>query len=297
MVISFRSQATVKHPHVFYSGVLLGGVLCFFLQLITTSTENVEMIVSRSRNAKILDILGPDHLILHALGGIDGVDYTNSLEAFHHNHKKGGMFFEVDFRLTSDNELILLHDYNALQANLSSTRRIALKDFLHTKIKGTYQPATFNDLVSLMVKYPDIFIITDTKYTDKESIELQFNAMMRICQSQGATSVLERFIIQIYHEEMLPIIERIYPFSFVIFTLYMRKNAADLHEFRRICKWSKAHNISAITMHHTWYTKERAEILLKYQIPAYLFTVNDEQLAQHYILSGAQKIYTDFLLR
>ena len=287
----------MKHSHLFYSGVLLGGVLCFCLQLITTSTEKLEAIVPRSPKANVLDILGPDHLILHAFGGIDGVDYTNSVEAFQHNYEKGGMIFEVDLRLTSDNELILLHDYNALEANISATRRLAMKDFLRTKIKGTYQPATFHDLVKLMVKYPDVFIITDTKYTDKESIELQFSYMKRICQKYGAESVLDRLIIQIYNEEMLPIIERIYPFSFVIFTLYLRKNAADLHEFRRICEWSKAHNISAITMHHTWYTKARAEILLEYQIPAYLFTLNDKQLAQHYILTGAQKIYTDFLLQ
>lgn len=45
--------------------------------------------------------------IAHALGGIDSLAYTNSLEAFKENYRT----FEVDFAMTLESELVCLHIY------------------------------------------------------------------------------------------------------------------------------------------------------------------------------------------
>ena len=45
------------------------------------------------------------YMICHAMGGIDGNDYSNSLEAFKHNYAKGHRYFEVDFQYTSDGKV------------------------------------------------------------------------------------------------------------------------------------------------------------------------------------------------
>ena len=51
--------------------------------------------------------------IVHAGGLLDGVPYTNSLEALNANYAAGRRVFEVDFELTSDGVLVLAHDWDA----------------------------------------------------------------------------------------------------------------------------------------------------------------------------------------
>lgn len=48
--------------------------------------------------------------IAHALGGIDGKKYTNSLEALNEGYDNGIKLFEVDLSMTSDNVMVARHD-------------------------------------------------------------------------------------------------------------------------------------------------------------------------------------------
>ena len=50
-------------------------------------------------------------MIAHAGGGINGINYSNSIEALNHNYAKGFRYFEMDFSWTSDNKLVCLHDW------------------------------------------------------------------------------------------------------------------------------------------------------------------------------------------
>ena len=50
--------------------------------------------------------------IAHALGGVGGKTYTNSIQAFEHNYNKGFKVFEVDLDFTSDDELIAWHSFD-----------------------------------------------------------------------------------------------------------------------------------------------------------------------------------------
>ena len=43
-----------------------------------------------------------NQLIAHAMGGIDGQVYTDSLEAWEENYKRGYRVFEVDLRVLDD---------------------------------------------------------------------------------------------------------------------------------------------------------------------------------------------------
>ena len=45
----------------------------------------------------------------HALGGIDGENYTNSKEALGSNYNKGVRLSEVDINLTADDKLVCVH--------------------------------------------------------------------------------------------------------------------------------------------------------------------------------------------
>ena len=50
-------------------------------------------------------------LVAHALGAVDEVPYTNSLEAFLENYKKGLRVFEVDLIRGADGILVARHDW------------------------------------------------------------------------------------------------------------------------------------------------------------------------------------------
>ena len=46
------------------------------------------------------------HGIAHALGGLNGKHYLNSIDGFYSNYQKGYRIFEMDLQLTSDNILV-----------------------------------------------------------------------------------------------------------------------------------------------------------------------------------------------
>ena len=52
------------------------------------------------------------HLIAHAMGAIDGYDYTNSLEAFQFNYAKGFTVFEVDLSLSAEGIPLAVRDWS-----------------------------------------------------------------------------------------------------------------------------------------------------------------------------------------
>ena len=53
-------------------------------------------------------------LIAHAGGAIWGYRYTNSLEAIDTAYANGFRFIELDFELTSDGSVVLIHDWEAM---------------------------------------------------------------------------------------------------------------------------------------------------------------------------------------
>ena len=59
-------------------------------------------------------------MVAHAGGGIDGKAYTDSIDALDLNLKKGFTYFELDFVLTSDNNLVCMHGWNYKTQSLAS---------------------------------------------------------------------------------------------------------------------------------------------------------------------------------
>lgn len=53
-----------------------------------------------------------DRIVVHALGKIDGVTYTNSKEALENSCQSGVRFLECDFSMTADHQLASCHDWD-----------------------------------------------------------------------------------------------------------------------------------------------------------------------------------------
>lgn len=224
-----------------------------------------------------------DVAVAHALGGVaGGRDNSNSLEAFRQSYERGFRTFEVDLMLTEAGELVLAHSQREWEA-YSTWPELA-----------GYTTLRFGDLCGLMADHPEIWVITDTKSTDAEGIRREFSALVAAAEAAGHPEVLERMVIQLYHEEMYDVVREVYPFANYIFTLYQRWDG-DMAELEKICAWCREREIPALTMWYYLLNDSVMETARRYGLEVYVHTVNDPAQAQTLLDLGAAGVYTDDL--
>lgn len=170
----------------------------------------------------------------HALGTIDGMMYTNSLEAFKESFKKGFRVFEADTSYTEGMELILCHPNNKIYKiendkqllignnvlNTLDSRGIpkSFQEYSKEKIFGKYTPLNFNDWLMIMKEYPSIYYVTHAR--GGRLLE-QYEEMIRRCKDLDE-SILDRFIVQVHSDKMCKEVRALYPFKYMTF-LQFRK--------------------------------------------------------------------------
>ena len=234
--------------------------------------------------------------IAHAMGAIDGYDYTNSLEAFEYNYSLGHRVFEVDFSVTSDGKMACMHDWNfGYQDGVDSEHIPSEETFKSIPIAGKYTALTLKDLLLLMEEYEDIYIVTDTKSGGAKIAE-HMEIIMETVRETGTEDVLDRLIIQMYKPNMSEKIKNVYDFPIMILTLYSSVWDETSEGFLPICRFCKNNNIRYITM--WWYlaTPEILDIAKSYGITVFVHTVNDLDMAEELIQSGVGGVYTDELV-
>ncbi len=240
------------------------------------------------------DLWPGSRIVGHSFGSIDGHSYTGSQEAFQERYNLGYRTFEVDLEITSDDKVVLRHDWNQeIQEGISSEKIPTEEEFLAVPILGTYTPLSFSDLCLLMKEYPDIWIVTDSKYSDSENVKKQFTIMIQTAQECDAVEVLDRIIVQIYNTRMYEVLKDVYPFRSFILTLYQYGWEGTAEEFVEICRWCADQDVDAITMWYYLSGEEISEIAERYNRDIYLHTVNDVSLARELLENGISGIYTD----
>lgn len=238
-------------------------------------------------------ILAKEKVIAHGLGAIGDLTTPNCLEAFQESYAKGVRVFEADLRLTRDGKVILRHDYGTDWTQIPTR-----EDFLEEKVKGLYTPLSFQDLLLLMEQYPDICVITDSKFTDSDVFYIQFDAMLADAHELGLTYLFDRMFIQIYSANMKTALDNIYPFPHYIYTLYQdtKPFKGTEEDFRSRASFCQERGISGITMDYYWWKPEFAAIADEYGINVYVHTVNDLDYAKKLSGDGVNAIYTDYLV-
>lgn len=212
---------------------------------------------------------------MHAMGGIDGDDYTNSLEAFKFHYERGRRMFEVDFALTKDDKLV---------ANHSRRINISQQEFLGKKILKKYTPLSLERIIDLMLEHPDMILIIDTKENFSEII---FKIIELVKEKNEI--LFNRIIPQIYSENTYDKAMAMYPFKEVIYTLYQgRAKDDEVIKFIR-----KTDNIIAVTMSKTRFSKKIAKGINSVGIRVFVHTVNEVNEISAFIQKGAAGIYTD----
>lgn len=232
----------------------------------------------------------------HSFGKIDEYYYTGALEAFKYNYQKGQSCFEVDMILTSDNKIVLKHDWNyPPQEGISENNVPTEEEFLSKKINDVYTPLSLEQLFDLMLKYEDVSIVTDTKYADALNVKMQFDEFVRIAKLKSDEKLLERVIVQIYNEEMYEIVQKYGVFSNYIFTMYQRWSG-EKEELIEVCRFCVNNGIDTIAISYNLYDEEVQAIIDRYHLKLYLHTLNDISEVRQYIDSGVFGVYTDEIM-
>ncbi|MCM1423654.1 MAG: hypothetical protein NC415_07555 [bacterium] len=239
-----------------------------------------------------------DNVILHALGSIDGIAYTNSKEALERSYQDGRRLLECDLIMTADGQIAACHDWEfwsretnqEIEADYGPT----LDLFMNCKIRGKYTPLSGEDLMRFMKEHPDVYIITDTKYAEPEAMKKEFRELVDVAQRSGCEEVLDRFVVQIYHGYMYGDVNEIYPFSNYIYTLYQEGYRGDEDEMRQYAEFCMLHDIDVITMNAKYYTDTLSDICERYGIKMFVHTVNESDQIKAFHEKGVG-VYTDDL--
>lgn len=254
-------------------------------------------IVSYNRRPHIINS-APWHdngqIIAHAMGAVDGIEYTNSKDAFLTNYERGIRVFEVDFLKTSDDKLVLRHSWkDPIQEGIDKDNIPTEEEFLNTPIMGKYTPLNIDDLFEIMRNYPDIFIITDTK----GNIESCIYDIVDIASKSNNEDLLDRFVIQIYEQGQEKRIREIYDFNNFIFTLYKTDFNGSLASFIDIINYCSTNNIDTVTMWDAWWYSPYSRYKNLSNVKVYTHTVNDKDAAFTFFSDGVDGIYTDSLTK
>ncbi|CAK2025470.1 glycerophosphodiester phosphodiesterase family protein [Vibrio crassostreae] len=144
-------------------------------------------------------IVNSGGLIAHAGGGINGLKYTNSLEAMEQSIEHGFKMIELDLLISSDGRIVAVHDWKSFHemTNSNNTGSISYKEFESKTIYDKYKTLNISTALDILDEN-NVVLVTDkiknlallSKYiidkdksiievfsTDKynEAIELGFN--------------------------------------------------------------------------------------------------------------------------
>ncbi len=256
-------------------------LLVLFIYFISKSKifiENFDLLSGSFINKKNLTEIDKnfkfDNLIAHAGGGINGLTYTNSLEALEENYKKGFRFFEIDLDISSDDVIILYHCSECY-------KKPSLKEFKLLLSKQNLTGMTLNDLRIWMFNKKDAYIIINVKTPNKniEILSLIKNSFVDI----------NRLIPQVYDFREYFHVRKL-GFNKIIITLYL-KNYSD----KTILRFITNNRVSALTMPISRFKKDFIKKINDLNVPVFLHTINDLDVANDLSLMGVYGFYTDFL--
>lgn len=239
-------------------------------------------------------------LISHAMGGIQEQAYTNSYEAFITNYEQGNRIFEVDLLFTEDGHLVARHEWSQYMTKLlqqeeklpeeRQAAQLTYQEFKESEILGEYTPLDWDDILDLMEKYPDIYIVTDTKEQDASGLLKEFEVMVKAAEKRNP-ELLQRIIPQIYEQPMLDTVTSVYNFPSIIYTLYTSKdNDQQVIDFVK-----EQDHIIAITMPEQRVTESFISKLDKVGVDTYVHTINNTEQMKKYEKMGVHGFYTDDL--
>ena len=140
----------------------------------------------------------------------------------------------------------------------------------------------------MMERHPDIYIVTDTKEQEDQDIQHLFTEI--VSANERNPALLDRVIIQIYNEPMLDMVQDIYPFKSIIYTLYATQDSPA-----EITAFVQENHIDAVTMPEYKVSPNFVAKLRQAGAVTYVHTINDTNTVNNYEKWGVYGVYSDLL--
>ncbi|PTP98009.1 glycerophosphodiester phosphodiesterase family protein [Vibrio splendidus] len=145
-------------------------LICFWVAFVIGPSISVVIDVWRgnvkaypNEHNNILNIIGNSGgLIAHAGGGINGLKYTNSLEAMEQSIEHGFKMVELDLLISSDGRIVAVHDWKTFHemTNSNNTGSISSKEFESKIIYDKYKTLNISTAIDILDKN-DVVLVTD----------------------------------------------------------------------------------------------------------------------------------------
>jgi len=220
-------------------------------------------------------------LISHAGGAIYGLRYTNSKQALDLSYRNGHRYIEMDFSMTTDNEIVAIHDWDSMALRMfGKVGRLSKSEFLTLNTLSDLTVMDFEMLSNWLDKHPDVVIVTDIK---EDNINVLKN------MSLNYKNCFKRIIPQAYSIEEYNEIKKL-GFERVIFTLY----ATNENNLKNVINFAIENKPWALTMPVEKLNEQVLHTLSDNSITIYAHTVNDLYVFEKWQKLGLYGIYTDY---
>lgn len=221
-------------------------------------------------------------LIAHAGGAIYGFRLTNSLEALEQAYACGYRVLEADLSLTSDGEIVLIHDWEEMALRLlGSSGRRSLEEFMASEVFQELTLLSLDDLLRWLESHPDCRIVTDVKETDNVAVLQQLK--------EQAGEQAAAFIPQIYLPGEYDAVREL-GFEDIIFTFYRMGEINHMFLFLFL----QNRSFWALTMPFEGLDAQLLQNLSAAGYTIYAHTVNTLSDYETWQSQGLYGIYTDY---
>ena len=221
-------------------------------------------------------------LIAHAGGAIYGFRLTNSLEALELAYACGYRVLEADLSLTSDGEIVLIHDWEEMALRLlGSSGRRSLEEFMASEVFQELTLLSLDDLLRWLESHPDCRIVTDVKETDNVAVLQQLK--------EQAGEQAAAFIPQIYLPGEYDAVREL-GFEDIIFTFYRMGEINHMFLFLFL----QNRSFWALTMPFEGLDAQLLQNLSAAGYTIYAHTVNTLSDYETWQSQGLYGIYTDY---
>ncbi len=232
-----------------------------------------------------------NYVIAHALGAVDGAEYTNSKEALALSIEKDYHIVEVDFSVTSDGKVVCAHDFAMFDNEVPD-----YETFMASTIAGKYTPLDLEELVYVLAQTPDLYLMTDFKWdnsfgSSNQDVQIIMDTLSDYVASYEEPTLYDRVIIQVYSGENYRWIADQYPFQNYVYTLY--QYAYPIYD--EIAAFCLENKIPVVTMSLDRATKQHVDLFEQWNIKVFSHTINDVEEAKQQINQGVYGIYTDII--
>jgi glycerophosphoryl diester phosphodiesterase len=229
------------------------------------------------------NFLNGEYLVAHACGVYNNQTYPNSLEAFELSYGLGFRIFEIDLTFSSDGIFFCYHGDGSNLSFEANTQKI--------KKEGKGTALKFEDLCNLLLKFQDVYFITDTKKKSVEGYKPQFDYMSNVIMSIDE-KLFERFIIMFYNEQMFLYLRQNYKFTTYLYSLnHIRTSEQETGAI----KFVSEHKIPSVTMWEAQVKSEFVKGLTDAGALVFTHIVDNVDNAKKWFEAGVYGLYTNTL--